>query len=168
MKRASCVASTVDSLNDFTNFKENRFFDFRYRFYILHTFSRTFVRIANAFFNSANLQTMNPVKIRPYCEKLLGLLRNRKGEDLVLFEKVTAMIYDFAQKSPLFLKEYRKDVLEIFESDEFFNCSIAALKTWSLIIDLLLDVNKLDILSDHLEALPHQRQLLLFLPLAQH
>lgn len=95
---------------------------------------------------------MNPAKIRPFCEQFFALLKHRKGEDLLIFEKSTQMLYDLSQHSPLFLKEFKKNILEVFDSDDFFNCSVTALKTWSRIIDATLDANKLDILSDHLEA----------------
>ena len=111
---------------------------------------------------------MNPFKIRPFCERLFLLLKARKSEEILISEKVTHIIYELSQKSATFLKEFKRDLLDLFEADDFFNSSIMGLKTWSRILDALLDANKLDILSDHFEAFCNQSELFFSLPLKKH
>ena len=54
-------------------------------------------------------------------------------------------------ENPSFLIEFKNEILEIFEGDEFFNCSIETLKIWSKILDRYLSENKLDLLDKYFE-----------------
>ena len=48
----------------------------------------------------------------------------------------------------LIVKNYRREITEIFFSDEFFNCSRGALRKWSTIINLYMTHEKADLIED--------------------
>ncbi len=46
------------------------------------------------------------------------------------------------EKKHIFSKEFRNDILGIFNKDDFFICSLKTLRCWTKIIDLIIDNNK--------------------------
>jgi hypothetical protein len=65
------------------------------------------------------------------------------------------MLHVLSRSNESFVKEYRREIVEIFESDEFFRCNVNTLKVCSRLIDRFLDVTKTDILSEHFETWTH-------------
>lgn len=53
----------------------------------------------------------------------------------------------------MFLREFKTDILQIFEHDEFFNCDIPVLNIWGQIMNKFLVYNKPDILDKHFETI---------------
>lgn len=55
-------------------------------------------------------------------------------------------------RGPLFAKEVKSEVLQIFNKEDFFICSSRTLQAWARIIDLLIDSNRdHDIFQEYLE-----------------
>ena len=52
--------------------------------------------------------------------------------------------------NPNFFREFRKEIIELFNRDDFFNVKIPILKIWSKIIDLFLDVTRIDLMKEYL------------------
>ena len=53
------------------------------------------------------------------------------------------------------MKEFRNDLLQIFNKDDFFICSRRTLQFWGRIVDLVIDNNKdIDIFIDYLRLVP--------------
>lgn len=60
-------------------------------------------------------------------------------------------IYTLVLGISTFSKDFKREIIEIFDSDDFFKCNVDTLKIWSKIIDKFLDVTKADIVSEHFE-----------------
>ena len=63
---------------------------------------------------------------------------------------VSTLVLDFGNFNPNFYKECKKEILEVFNRDDFFDVSVKNLTIWSKIIDSFLDNTKVDILTDYL------------------
>lgn len=90
-------------------------------------------------------------KIRIFFEKLWKVFIKRNKGDHLILEQTSELIFKLLVENPTFLIEFKHEILEIFEGDEFFNCSIETLKIWSKILDRFLSENKLDLLDKYFE-----------------
>jgi hypothetical protein len=45
-------------------------------------------------------------------------------------------------RGPLFAKEVKGEILQLFNREDFFICSSRTLQAWARIIDLLIDSNR--------------------------
>ena len=88
-------------------------------------------------------------------ERIFTALRSRSGVEDITYEKMTEVINVLSKTNESFVKEFKKELIEIFESDEFFKCNINTLKVFSRLIDRFLDVTKYDILTAHFETFLH-------------
>lgn len=88
----------------------------------------------------------NMVRLRPLIEKLLGILRVRKASSLIHQEISEILVILTINRS--FLGDFKQDLLDIFDSDEFFKCDVKTLKMWSKIIDQVLDFSKNTVIVD--------------------
>lgn len=82
----------------------------------------------------------NIARVRPLIDKLLDILKVRKANSLIIQEVSQIVLILSCNKS--FLNEFRQDLLDIFDGDEFFKCDVKTLKMWSFIIDRVLDSSK--------------------------
>jgi hypothetical protein len=89
----------------------------------------------------------NLVRLRPLIEKLLGLMKTRKDHILLHQEISEILVILCTNKS--FLADFKQDLLDIFDSDEFFKCDVKSLKMWSKIIDRVLDFSKNSTIVDY-------------------
>lgn len=80
------------------------------------------------------------------------MFKNKKKHESIILEEASLLIMELSNRNPDFLKEFKKDICEIFERDDFFNVNIETLKTWSKIIDKLLDITKIPILNSYFET----------------
>jgi hypothetical protein len=80
------------------------------------------------------------------------VLKHRSSLEKVILQKLSEIVYEVSQLSPNFLKEFKREVIDVFEGDEFFKCNINTLKIWSRLIDRFLDTTQIDILSEHFET----------------
>lgn len=80
------------------------------------------------------------------------MLKHRSSLEKVILQKLSEIVYEVSQLSPNFLKEFKREVIDVFEGDEFFKCNINTLKIWSRLIDRFLDTTQIDILSEHFET----------------
>lgn len=70
----------------------------------------------------------------------------------MIVEQASELVWELAKANNQLLKDYRREIFDIFESDDFFNCNIQTLKVWSRLIDTTLDVTKHDLLSEYFDA----------------
>lgn len=89
-------------------------------------------------------------------ERIFYALKNRVGFEEVIIEKCTEILYLLSKNNESFVKEYKKEIIEIFEGDDFFKCNVNTLKIFSRLIDRFLDVTKHDIISAHFESFFNQ------------
>ena len=82
----------------------------------------------------------NIVRVRPLVDKLLDILKVRKANSLIIQE--VSKIIHILSFNKSFLAEFRQDLLDIFDGDEFFKCDVKTLKMWSIVIDRVLDSSK--------------------------
>lgn len=82
----------------------------------------------------------NIVRVRPLIDKLLNILKSRKDNTLIIQEISEILLFLSSNRS--FLGDFKQDLLDIFDSDEFFKCDVKTLKMWSRIIDRVLDFSK--------------------------
>lgn len=66
-------------------------------------------------------------------------------------EQVSEILYSLAVMNPNLLKDYKKDIIEVFSSDDFFNCNVNTLRIWSKLMDMFLDETQTDILSEYFD-----------------
>ena len=79
-------------------------------------------------------------------------MKNRTGYEEIIVEKATELLNVLSRNNDSFVKEFKKEIIDIFEGDDFFKCNINTLKVFSRLIDRFLDVTKHDILSEHFET----------------
>ena len=97
--------------------------------------------------------TIQPSRLRSFFEKVFQKLQNRAGLDFFAVNVLSDIVLMFLQYSPIFVFEFKMEILDCFDSEDFFKCCSKGLSAWTLIIDKLLDVCGSTILSDHLEQL---------------
>lgn len=85
-------------------------------------------------------------------EKILLIIKNRSSQEPVIVEQASELVWELAKANNQLLKDYRREIFDIFESDDFFNCNIQTLKVWSRLIDKTLDITKHDVLSEYFDA----------------
>lgn len=66
-------------------------------------------------------------------------------------QQVSEILYSLAVMNPHLLKDYKKDIIEVFSSDDFFNCNVNTLRIWSKLMDMFLDETQTDILSEYFD-----------------
>ncbi len=66
---------------------------------------------------------------------------------------MSILILELIDENPIFLWEFKPDILFIFDHDDFFNCDIPILNNWGRIMDKLLTFTKSDILEKHFETI---------------
>ena len=66
-------------------------------------------------------------------------------------EQVSEILHSLTVMNPHLLKDYKKDILEVFSSDDFFNCNVSTLRIWSKMIDMFLDETKTDVLTEYFD-----------------
>ena len=97
-------------------------------------------------------------------DKILAVIKNRAQHDHLIVEQASELVLALARANPQLLRDYKREIFDIFESDDFFNCSIGALKAWSRLIDMTLDVTKADLLPEYFDAWAQQHQLHVAVP----
>ena len=85
-------------------------------------------------------------------DKVLAIIKNRSAQDHIIVEQASELIWELARVNNQLLKDYKREIFDIFESDDFFDCNIQTLKVWSKLIDTTLDVTKIDILTEYFDA----------------
>ena len=98
---------------------------------------------------SITLEYINQARL---FERIFFALKNRSGFEDLIIEKITEIVNVLSRNNESFVKEYKREIIDIFESDEFFKCNVNTLKVFSRLIDRFLDVTKHDILSEHFET----------------
>lgn len=85
-------------------------------------------------------------------DKILLVIKNRGLQEPVIVEQASELVWELAKANNQLLKDYRREIFDIFESDDFFHCNIQTLKVWSRLIDTTLDITKHDLLSEYFDA----------------
>ena len=106
-----------------------------------------------------NLYTENEMvlakKLREYLVLLFPVVEDKTIENTAYAEKSSEIICYIMEQKQLFLKEFRNDLLQIFNKDDFFICTRKTLQYWARIVDLVIDNNKdIDIFIDYLSRVP--------------
>jgi hypothetical protein len=85
-------------------------------------------------------------------DKIFPLLMTRNSENEIYVEFSTSLVWTLLKKSQrLLANQFRKQIFEIFDSDEFFKCSRNSLRNWSKIIAWGISVSKQDVLNYYLD-----------------
>lgn len=92
-------------------------------------------------------------KIREFVLSILPIIED-KTQDSLLIENASEVLLSILEKKHIFLKEFKTDILQVFNKDDFFICSSRTLHCWVKIIDMIIDNNKdhdHDIFSEYLD-----------------
>ena len=85
-------------------------------------------------------------RIKNFMDKIFPLLMTRNSENEIYVEFSTSLVWTLLKKSQrLLANQFRKQIFEIFDSDEFFKCSRNSLRNWSKIIAWGISVSKQDV-----------------------
>lgn len=68
-------------------------------------------------------------------------------------QQTSSLILDLVRENPYFVVEFKNEIFDVFQSDEFFNSQIGTLKIWSQIIEKYLSEINPDILNNYLEKI---------------
>lgn len=90
--------------------------------------------------------------MKPFVDKIFLIIKSKNSQDHIIVEQASELIWELAKANNQLLKDYKREILEIFDSDDFFNCNIQTLKVWSRLIDTTLDVTKIDILTEYFDS----------------
>ena len=90
-------------------------------------------------------------KIKTITDKIFGRLKNRHSIDFLSITLCSEIILKILQISNKMVIEYRQEIIEIFESEDFYKCSIEGLQIWGQIMVLMLDNSSIDIFNDYFE-----------------
>ena len=90
--------------------------------------------------------------IRSFSADIVSIMNNRRQDNEFLNEAATEIIYNFVvkQRNKTILKELKKDILAIFELDDFFQCTQNTLMYWTNIINVTATYGKEDLLTRYL------------------
>lgn len=78
-------------------------------------------------------------------------MKTRGDGDLLVLEKTSEILHKLATANPQLFKDCKKDFLEVFGSDDFFDCNVNTLRIWSKLIDSFLDETQSDILTEYFD-----------------
>lgn len=159
-----------DKIFDYLKYDSNEMNIVRYKYFLLITLKKSLYQICDMFFSSSKsgssqnsnlsnsellLSSVNSrrsvklpedssvwsiVKLKPLLDKLISTLKMRKENSLIIQEISEILLILSVNKS--FLNDFKQELLDIFDSDEFFKCDVNTLKMWSRIVDRVLDFNK--------------------------
>lgn len=83
------------------------------------------------------------------------MVEDKSLENMLFAEKSSEIICYIMEQKQVFLREFRNDLLQIFNKDDFFICTRKTLQQWAKIVDLVIDNNKeMDIFIDYLSRVP--------------
>lgn len=86
-------------------------------------------------------------------EKFLKIFKDRKIEDSLFLEKISSLILKLILENKKFLTTYKNNILDIFNSDGFFECNITSLTLWSEIIDEFLSKVNNEIINGYFDKI---------------
>lgn len=92
-------------------------------------------------------------KIREFVVGILPIIED-KTQDSLLIENASEVLLSILEKKHIFLKEFKTDILQVFNKDDFFICSSRTLHCWVKIIDMIIDNTKdhdHDIFTEYLD-----------------
>ena len=79
----------------------------------------------------------------------LLIIRNSDAFNVEFGSSLThSLLFDSRR---LLMSQFRKSIMDIFDSDDFFKCSTTSLKHWTRIIDWCISMSKNDLLSEYLD-----------------
>ena len=166
-----------DKMFDYIKYKDKETNIVRYKYFLLITLKKSVYQLCEFFLSSSktsssksislNSSTIlqnssdpaklnsfmedssvwNLVRLRPLIDKLMGILKVRKEHSLIHQEITEILLILCVNRS--FLGDFKQDLLDIFDSDEFFKCDVRTLKMWSKIIDRVLDFSKNSTIVDY-------------------
>jgi len=91
------------------------------------------------------------IRMKDFMEIIFPLMENKAPENQPFLECASELLYTQLESSRSFLvKEYKKNILDIFNGNDFFKCTKQTLKYWSKIIDWVVTMDKSDLFSEFL------------------
>jgi len=79
------------------------------------------------------------------------VMENKAPENQPFLECASELLYSQLDTARSFLiKDFKKNILDIFNGNDFFKCTKQTLKYWSKIIDWVLSNDKSDLFSEFL------------------
>ena len=122
----------------------------RYKLYGLICLDRISVPLMKNCY-AANKMDRMTMRIRLFMDKVFTLLAVRNEETKVMVEFVTSLINSqFKELGKIVVAEFEKNILELFDNDDFFVCTKKTLGAWMEIIQYTVGQSKEDILAKYL------------------
>lgn len=88
---------------------------------------------------------------KTFLDPLFPIFENKSFHNQIYYECSLDLIYAvFAQAPQLYTKEFKKNILEIFNKDDFFSCNKQILRYWSKIINWIEEDPQNDLFSEYL------------------
>ena len=95
-------------------------------------------------------------KVRETFNLLFPVIEDKSPNNSLFAERSSEIVCYFMQQKNLFSKEFRNDILQIFNKDDFFICSRRGLQYWLRIMNLVIENNKDIEIFDNVHDQPHE------------
>jgi hypothetical protein len=100
---------------------------------------------------AANKMDRMTMRIRLFMDKIFTLLAVRNEETMVMVGFVTSLIHSqFKELGKIVVAEFERNILELFDNDDFFICTKKTLGGWMEIIRYTVSQSREDILAKYL------------------
>jgi len=120
----------------------------RYRLFGLKTLKQVGLPVLQNSYSPERIDRVI-VRTKEFMVIVFPLIENKSPENRHFAECASELLYYQLEDSRSFLvKDYKKNILDIFNGDDFFKCSKQTLKYWSKIIDWVVTMDRGDLFSE--------------------
>eukprot|EP01016_Furgasonia_blochmanni_P038515 TRINITY_DN4669_c0_g1_i1.p1 TRINITY_DN4669_c0_g1~~TRINITY_DN4669_c0_g1_i1.p1 ORF type:complete len:646 (+),score=181.01 TRINITY_DN4669_c0_g1_i1:128-1939(+) len=122
----------------------------KYRFYTFKTLRRLGLTLLQNTYSPERTDRV-VVRTKDFMEIIFPVLENKERNNQLFLECASELLYSQLDTARAHLmKEFKKNILDIFLGQDFFKCNKRTLKLWSKIIDWVVSQDKSDLFSEML------------------
>lgn len=132
------------------NFNENFMEVLRNKVLMLQSLQENLAVILRMFFKSKNQTNFNPQKIKPLLDPIFGGFMKPSSSGILRLNS-SKLLLVLGKENPQFYREFKTEILEAFNSDEFFKTEEQVLRVWASILGGFIEQTGIDLFSEHIE-----------------
>lgn len=122
----------------------------RYRLFCFKTLKRIGLLLVQNTYSPERIDRIIK-KMKEFMEVIFPIMEDKRPENQPFLELASELLYSQLESSRSFLiKDYKKNILDIFDGNDFFKCTKQTLKYWSKIIDWVITMDRTDLFSEFL------------------
>jgi hypothetical protein len=122
----------------------------RYRIFCFKTHKRISLTLIQNTYSPERIDRIIK-RTKDFMEVIFPVMENKAIENQPFLECASELLYSQLDTARSFLiKDFKKNILDIFNGNDFFKCTKQTLKYWSKIIDWVLSNDKSDLFSEFL------------------